>query len=708
MKAPTRKFNPGFLDDSQIISSFCVRSNEYESIMGSLRELASEVSSHTLVIGPRGSGKTHLLLRVVAQVRQECESLKLYPIVFAEESYEVTSCGEFWLECLRHLAEQSDGPYGERLRLSYQDHARETDDETLALKCQGTLLDFADQCDRRLLLVVENLNMLVEDIGDPDAGWRLRKTLQTEPRIAMLCSATGRFAEIDSRDRALFDFFNVVTLRPLGTAECQTLWESVSDAVAPGRGIRPLEILTGGNPRLITIVAGYGGGRSVRDLMANLLDLVDDQTEYFKSHLDALPARERRVYLALARLWKPAPANEIANHSRIGSSTCSALLNRLSIRGLVTTIRQGSRRNVYMLSERLYNIYYLLRRSRNQDRMVTALIEFMASFYSPSELGDSLDSISKDFHPDGSLPDATGPQLAAAMIARAELMVNRGVTPESIEIYDEILRQLDADPAPGLEIALGTALMNEFAVVSFESNPEEALKKIKPLERRLRADDRGVASVTAASIYWIVGTMCFAAGNFKEAGIAYGIGLERIGKAPQPKKVEGFAQKLKLEQACALACTGRSELAQVVIDSVLGEVEETEGGSARQAVFEECAGLWAISILLLDRYGKTLAEREFARFLEFLADGDSMPPDTVRAVILYGSHRGFERTLDAISESTANDRLSPVLAALRPEGESALLEPPEIAAVVEDVRAEVDRMIDRAGEGKPWLMRPES
>ena len=44
--------------------------------------------------------------------------------------------------------------------------------------------------------------------------------------------------------------------------------------------------------------------------MENLLDLVDEHTEYFKSHLEALPPQERRVYLALARLWKPSTTRE--------------------------------------------------------------------------------------------------------------------------------------------------------------------------------------------------------------------------------------------------------------------------------------------------------------------------------------------------------------------------------------------------------------
>ena len=98
--------------------------------------------------------------------------------------------------------------------------------------------------------------------------------------------------------------------------------------------IRSLEILTGGSPRLLTIVARFGAGLSFRELMADLLNLVDDHTEYFKGHIESLPAQERRVYLALADLWKPATTKEIADRARLETSKCSAQLARLIERGV--------------------------------------------------------------------------------------------------------------------------------------------------------------------------------------------------------------------------------------------------------------------------------------------------------------------------------------------------------------------------------------
>ena len=386
MVAAVKKYNPGFLTDVEIIQSFCVRTAEFESIVESLREISASSSPHSLVIGPRGSGKTHLLLRVAAEVRRDPALPGIFPIVFAEESYEVTTCGEFWLECLGRLADQAPSDERDSIRLTYDDLRNVSDDRALADRCLGSLLDFADRHDTRLLLIVENLNMLFSDMSDPDAGWQLRKTLQTEPRVILLGSATSRFEEIDSPEHALYDLFRVITLRPLDTDECEALWETVSGKPSVGNTVRPLEILTGGSPRLIAIIARFGADRSFADLMDNLLDLVDEHTEYFKSHLEALPPQERRVYLALARLWKPSTAREIAGQSRLDTNACSAQLRRLVQRGVVAIEGGTPRRREYYLTERLYNIYYLLRRGDGTDRLLTIVIDFMLCFYSPSEI----------------------------------------------------------------------------------------------------------------------------------------------------------------------------------------------------------------------------------------------------------------------------------------------------------------------------------
>ena len=477
-----KKYNPGFLTDDELISSFCVRTAEFESIIETLGDTGASSNAHTVVIGPRGSGKTHLLLRVAAEVRREAALAGLFPIVFAEESYEVATTGEFWLECLGLLAQQAPAAERADLRLSYHDLRSMPleDDRALAERCLGSLLDFADRQGKRLLLVVENLNMLFAEMADPYMGWRLRKTFQTEPRIFLLGSATSRFAEIDHPEHALYDLFRVVTLRPLDTGECEALWSRVSGQPAGTQPVRPLQILTGGNPRLIAVIAGFETAYSFRELMDNLLDLVDEHTEYFKSHLDALPRQERRVYLALARLWKPATAREVAQLARVDVHKCSAQLNRLVDRGAVAIEGGTARRRQYYLTERMYNIYYLLRRPSGESQVVEALIRFMASYYPPADLVSIGVGMVRDS--DGAKPwlkelqhaafkmlvdlpefdtlDVAVP-IADALLAEARTLAGEGNIQLALDRYDEVIRNFGGRDAPEMVTAEAVALVRK-------------------------------------------------------------------------------------------------------------------------------------------------------------------------------------------------------------------------------------------------------
>ena len=510
----TRKYNPGFLTDDELVVSFCVRMGEFESIVDMLRECTGSANPHQIAIGPRGSGKTSLLLRVAVEVSRDAElRSSFFPIVFAEESYEVASAGEFWLECLSRLADQM--PRGEDvpdLHRTYEHLRTIQDDQILAELCLGALLDFSDREGKRLVLMVENLNMMFRDMADSEAGWRLRKILQTEPRIILLASATSRFDEIDNPDHALYDLFRVLLLHPLDTKECAALWEAVSGKCPPPETIRSLEILTGGSPRLIAIVARFGAGRSFPELMAELLDLVDDHTEYFKSHIESLPAQERRVYLALADLWKPATTKEISARTRLETSKCSAQLTRLIERGVVQVMGGTARRKQYYLTERLYNIYYLLRRSRGQDSLIKALIQFMESYYSGTELRDIGAHIAREAGSFGGEMQSLArialaqmmklPALARhreellAMNEQAELLAAKKIFDEAVALknqnqledalasFDEVVRRFGDSEMPMVPQLVALALFERGSTLDDLDRLEDALTAYDEVLRR--------------------------------------------------------------------------------------------------------------------------------------------------------------------------------------------------------------------------------
>ena len=701
MAVGIKKYNPGFLSDDEIVASFCVRNAEFESLLESLYASDGNSNVHSLVVGPRGSGKTHLLLRVAAEIRRNAQLSEFHPIVFAEESYEIATIGEFWLECLNHLAEQAPESERSSLRLSYSDMSTTGDDRELAGRCLGTILDYADRHTKRLLLLVENLDMLFTDIVDLDAGWRLRHTLQTEPRIVLFGSATRRFDEIDHPDHALYDLFKVVTLLALDTEGCDTLWSSLTEQPKGSQQIRPFQILTGGNPRLISVVAGFEKTYSFKDLMFNLLDLVDEHTEYFKGHIEALPPQERRVYLALARLWKPATAKEVATQARVNVNKCSAQLKRLVDRGAVSTEDRAKQRRTYYVAERMYNIYYLLRRPGAESHIVDALVRFMGSYYSPDEIvhigigiAEGLDRDdprlmaiqSKAFRHLLALPEldnllvdlltqdavigafgsAESPDIAEpivdALIVKAEAMEAEQRLEEALDCWEEIVRMAENVGGDNLSVARGVATLKKIGLLRKLGRNNEAIETVALSHY---ASDKFVDVDTADAIVKIV------------------LGVDDVSAHPV-----GIALR-----ALTLIIHGNVEAAIYETDTALGLLESSTGDSDRllRGVLIVMNGLLAAIL------GRTIEKTNVEKLLSDIAEQGLfvLPTQTVHVLLRYLATIEPAEAVALIESAGAIDPLQPIVVVLQRE----LGHSPSVAPELNEVSKDVHNTIIRLRKG---------
>ena len=697
MVVGAKKHNPGFLSDSEIVASFCVRNAEFESLLESLHASDGNANVHSLVIGPRGSGKTHLLLRVAAEVRRDNRLSAFYPIVFAEESYEIATVGEFWLECLNHLAEQAPEDERANLRLSYNDLSTTGDDRDLAGRCLGAILDYADRHEKRLLLLVENLNMLLADIADPDAGWRLRHTLQTEPRIVLLGSATSRFDEIDRPDHALYDLFRVVTLPALDTDDCDTLWSSLTGQPKGSQQIRPLQILTGGNPRLISVVAGFEKTYSFKDLISNLLNLVDEHTGYFKSHIEALPPQERRVYLALARLWKPATAREVASQARLNVNKCSAQLKRLVDRGAVSMEDRAKRRRTYHVAERMYNIYYLLRRHGAESHMVDALVRFMGSYYSPDEMVHigigmaegldrddprlmemqstafrhllalpELDNLLVDLLTQdaviGAFGSAQSPDIVEpivnALIVKAKTLEAEQRLEEALGCWEDAIRMADDVGGDNLIVAKGVATLKKIGLLNKLDRNDEAIETVAV---NYLARDQRVGVDVADAI----------------ARVALGV-----------RDVSEHPVRIAY-RALTLLIFGNVEAAICETDAVLRHLEISTEKSDRLL-----RGLAIVmNGLLVATLGRTIGKTYAEKLLSDIAEQGLivLPTQTVHVLLQYFATIEPAEVLGLIESAGAVDPLQPIVVALRRE----LGQDPPVSRELDEVSKDVQNTISR-------------
>jgi hypothetical protein len=387
------RYNPAFLPEDALLAGFSVRQDELRELLGSIRRSGASANEHVLVVGARGSGKSTLLRVAGANVRRDPTlGAAWFPLFYAEESYEVASAAEFWLEALLHLG---DATRDNRWATEWRDARVLRDDTRLEARALAALRRFHHESGKRLLLFVENFDMLVGQIPERDAA-AIRKVLQGEPWVMLVASAVRRFPGVDEPDQPMFELFRRLQLDPLDAPAVDTAWHGLTGNHIGERRAEAVRILTGGNLRMLTLLAGFARGTTLGDLMGSLEALVDEHTDHFKDNIEALDGQNRRAFLAAAALWRPASVKELADEARLDARVVSTVVSRLVDQGRLEIVGKRGKNNLYQVAERLYNIYYLMRRRGGPDASVRALVDFILHYSEPTDLPCVVARIAED------------------------------------------------------------------------------------------------------------------------------------------------------------------------------------------------------------------------------------------------------------------------------------------------------------------------
>lgn len=387
-----RLYNPALLGDEELKTSFVVRKRELNELLRLLREQPENSPlHHALIIGSRGTGKTTLGLRLLLAVRESSSLRKSWqPVPYYEESYGIADLAGLWLTALRHLSYATgDDQWARRADNLVKE---ERDSERLAANALAALIDFRKESGKRPILFVENLDEVFAQFHDPHDMARLRSVLQERFDFLLIGTANSVFEAITSRGKPFYEFFRQVQLNGLGQEETLAFLEMFAarqknDEMTrvingdPGR-IEVIRRFTGGNPRLIGLTARLIAESPTGAAWDDLERLIDEQTPYFKARIDLLSHQLRSVFHALAEGWAPMLAREVAAKGRMSSSQASAQLNKLKNLGYVEELREPDRRLLrYQVFERFYNIYYLVRFTRDQRLRLERLIDFIVQMF---------------------------------------------------------------------------------------------------------------------------------------------------------------------------------------------------------------------------------------------------------------------------------------------------------------------------------------
>ena len=383
------RFTPSTMPEDLLERLFVVRKPVLESLMKRVGDLGNTPSPHhTLLVGPRGAGKTHLISLVYHRAKNRAGTDGGKPLRIAwlpEDPWTIVSYARLLAAILE--------------RVSPDTGVKSADEAELDARLRST-----SRKDGPVLVLMENVDQILDALGEVGQQ-KLRNLLQTESGVLIIGSTTRLDRSLSSHAAPFFGFFDTLRLEPFSPEEAREmltalareagnaeLAERLSSSGALAR-IHTIAHLAGGQPRLWALLGSALTVEELRDLAALLLSRFDDLTPYYQEQLARLSPLQRLVVAELAAADRPLPVKDIAE--RVGSDQRSVAkaVGDLAERGWLKPVSTiftellDRRRTYYDLAEPLARLAFQIKESRGEP--LPLVVDFLVNWFDADQLRSS-------------------------------------------------------------------------------------------------------------------------------------------------------------------------------------------------------------------------------------------------------------------------------------------------------------------------------
>ncbi len=390
------RFTPSLMPAEALEAIFVQREDLLRGILENITSSAlAPVKKNTLLVGPRGIGKTHLTSLTYHRLRS-VDELKSHIRVawLREEEWGVACFRDFVLRVLRALASQNEDPPGVlgRLQSIYAAEGKEA--------ARGALSLLADMVgNRTLVILTENFDELLQKLGSAEE-MQLYRFLQESGYFCVLATSPGPL------DRALppgspfrQGFFQIHQLQELSFNDAIQLISKIAQfqgnrelaaCIATPRGrarVRALRYLAGGNHRAYVTFAPLLIQDSLDELIKPLMQTIDDLTPYYTSRVAALTVDQRKIIEYVCDGRHPVQAGDVARACFIPAAAAATQLEALCKMGHLQSFQIANAR-YYELHEPLMRLSFEVKKHRGKP--IGLLLDFLRLWYSPAELKQKL------------------------------------------------------------------------------------------------------------------------------------------------------------------------------------------------------------------------------------------------------------------------------------------------------------------------------
>jgi tetratricopeptide (TPR) repeat protein len=395
-------YTPSRADPKDLEEIFVQREKLAEVSLARLRASAQSPDAdkyHLLFIGPRGSGKTHLVAILVHRLESDPSLADRLRIAWLAEDESSPAFFKFLLRICRALhgqypAEFPDPPMSDLHALP--------DDNRRGERLIQFLLEHLDG--HTLLVVVENLDEVFRGL-ETEGQQQWRAFLQEHPITTTLATSQQLTEEMSDRDEPFFGFFQTEYLKPLSLADATELLRKIAAAnskddlkafleTSTGRSrVRAIRHLSGGSHRVYIALSEFLTRESLDDLVAAFNQLLDELTPYYQERLRWLPKQQREIVEYLCKCRQTTPVKDIARDLFIAETSVSSQLKQLRDRGYVISNTVG-REARYELAEPLMRLCIEVKENRREP--IRLIVEFLRVWYDKDQCEDWLVRIPPD------------------------------------------------------------------------------------------------------------------------------------------------------------------------------------------------------------------------------------------------------------------------------------------------------------------------
>ena len=388
------RYSPGNMDRKSLEALFVGRGDVMEDVLSRVTTSIRSPEKHfILLVGPRGSGKTHFLALAHHRLMDRFDTANARDSVAVallnEEEWGVASFLDLVVRILRALADEAPDLEAEIAGIYNRFSKDPADAETFAVACLRQHTH-----GKTLLLLCENLVDLFHGLGD-EGQKRWRAAIQEDGNWTIVASTPSLFAGLTLQDNPFYGFF---TIRALEKIDFDTGLELLArKAVHSGKTeiadflrtplgrarARAIHHLAAGNHRAYVVLFDFLDKESLEDLVGPFMHMVDDLTPYYQDRMRLLPPAQRKIVEFLCLEGKPTTIKDISTPCLMSHQTAAKQIGELVNAGFVSRMRFG--RNTFCeLSEPLMRICIEVK--DNKAPHFRLFVEFLRYWFTTREL----------------------------------------------------------------------------------------------------------------------------------------------------------------------------------------------------------------------------------------------------------------------------------------------------------------------------------